>query len=132
MRSYAGRSVSEGDPRELLEAARNAPSSLNSQPWRFKVVTGRADIAWLGTKDATRKQDWPATAMNVGIALSFMMLRPVGLGECRGGMFNEEAIKTRFGIDPTLRMVTLMAAGHPAEAEVYPRRRKTLGDIVLP
>ncbi len=191
VRSYDGRPVAEGDLRELLEAARNAPSSLNSQPWRFKVVTDRADIEWLATKEATRKQGWLATtgaviicladlsgyvrdsqaaaffyrdndiiqgetmdgidayvareaaatdaakfgaaAMNVGIALSFMMLRAVdlGLGSCWVGMVSEDAVKARFGIDPALRMVALMAVGHPAEAEVYPRQRKSLDDIVL-
>lgn len=192
VRSYDGQPLSEKDLHELLEAARNAPSSLNSQPWRFKVVTDRADIAWLATKEATRKQSWLATAgaailcfadlsgyvrdsqaaaffyrdnniiqgetmdgidayvahesaaaeaakfgaaaMNVGIALSFMMLRAVdlGLGSCWVGMFNEDVIKQRFGIDPALRMVALMAVGHPTEAEVYPRQRKSLDEIVLP
>lgn len=192
VRAYDNRPVSADDLHELLEAARNAPSSLNSQPWRFRVVTDRADIEWLGTQEATRNQSWLATAgavviccadlsgyvrdsqaaaffyrdnniiqgetmdgidayvareaaaadnakfgaaaMNVGIALSFMMLRAVdlGLGTCWIGMFNEEVIKTRFGIDPTLRMVALMAVGHPAEAELHPRKRKSMDDIVLP
>lgn len=62
VRSYAPRALTEAEIRELLEAGRAAPSSLNSQPWRFKVVTDKADLAWFGTSEATRKQAWLAQA----------------------------------------------------------------------
>jgi nitroreductase len=176
---------------ELLEAARNAPSSLNSQPWRFKVVTDPADIAWFGTSEASRKQGWlagagaiivacadlehyvkdsqaaaffykdnkiiegepmagieayvareaaaaeaakfGACAMNVGIAVAFLMLRAVemGLGACWVGMFDEANIKARLAIPAGCRIVSVLAVGRPDEPEVYPRKRKALEDIVL-
>ncbi len=62
VRSFKQEALTQEQLTELLEAARNAPSSLNSQPWRFKVVTDAADLAWFGTSEASRKQSWLANA----------------------------------------------------------------------
>lgn len=191
VRAFAKSPLSQTEIEELLEAGRNAPSSLNSQPWRFKVVTDPADLAWFGTKEASRTQSWLATspaiivccadlehyikdsqsaaffyrdnkiiqgdpmdgidayvkreadaaemakfgacAMNVGLAVSFMMLRAVemGLGTCWIGMFDEAAIKARLGLPAGLRIVNLLAVGKPDEPAVYPRNRKSMEEIVL-
>jgi len=192
VRAFTKQQLTETEITELLDAARNAPSSLNSQPWRFKVVTAPADLAWFGTSAASRKQSWlsdaaaiivgcvdlanyvkdsqsaaffyrenklidgepmdgieayvareaaaaeqakfGACAMNLGIALSFLMLRAVemGLGTCWVGMFDEANVKARLGLADGLRVVNLLAVGHPDEPTVYPRKRKTLAEIVLP
>jgi nitroreductase len=192
VRAFTKHPLTEAEITELLDAARNAPSSLNSQPWRFKVVTAPADLAWFGTSAASRKQSWlsdaaaiivgcvdlanyvkdsqsaaffyrenklidgepmdgieayvareaaaaeqakfGACAMNLGIALSFLMLRAVemGLGTCWVGMFDEANVKARLGLADGLRVVNLLAVGHPDEPTVYPRKRKTLAEIVLP
>ena len=191
VRAFAQKPLAEPELLELLEAGRNAPSSLNSQPWRFAVVTKPADLAWFGTSEATRKQGWLAAApaiivccadlahyvkdsqsaaffyrdnkiidgepmdgidayvarqaaadeaskfgacaMNVGLAVSFMMLRAVemGLGTCWIGMFDEANIKARLAIPAGWRIVNLLAVGRPDEPEVYPRKRKSLEEIVL-
>lgn len=191
VRAFAKKPLTESEITELLEAARNAPSSLNSQPWRFKVVTDAADLAWFGTSEATRKQGWMADApailvccvdiahyvkdsqaaaffyrdndliqgepmdgidayvareaaaaeqakfgacaMNAAIAESFLMLRAteMGLGTCWVGMFDEANIKARFGLPEGCRIVNIMAVGWPDEPQVYPRKRKTMEEIVL-
>ena len=191
VRAFTKEKLTGAEIAELLEAARNAPSSLNSQPWRFKVVTDAADLAWFGTSEATRKQAWlcdaaaivvccvdlahyvkdsqaaafyfkenkiiegepmegieayvareeqspelakfAACAMNLSIAVSFMMLRAVdmGLGTCWIGMLDEANIKARFGLAATQRVVCLLAVGHPDEKSAAPRIRKTLDEIVL-
>uniref|UniRef100_I2Q2D2 Nitroreductase n=1 Tax=Desulfovibrio sp. U5L TaxID=596152 RepID=I2Q2D2_9BACT len=191
VRAFARKPLTEGQITELLEAARNAPSSLNSQPWRFKVVTDAADIAWFGTSEASRKQGWlsgaaaificcadlehyvkdsqaaaffyrdndiiegepmdgidayvareaaaaeqakfGACAMNVALAEAFLMLRAVemGLGACWVGMFDEANIKARFGIPAGWRIVNILAVGTPDEPTIYPRKRKSLEEIVL-
>lgn len=192
VRAFTKHPLTEAEITELLDAARNAPSSLNSQPWRFKVVTAPKDLAWFGTSEASRKQSWlsgapaiivgcvdlanyvkdsqsaafffrenkliegepmdgieayvareaaaaeqarfGACAMNLGLAVSFLMLRAVemGLGTCWIGMFDEANVKARLGLADGLRVVNLLAVGHPDEATVYPRKRKTLAEIVLP
>ncbi|MGE4557310.1 MAG: nitroreductase family protein [Desulfovibrionaceae bacterium] len=191
VRAFARQPLSKDEIRELLEAARNAPSSLNSQPWRFKVVTDPEDLAWFGTSEASKRQAWLANAgaificcadlehyvkdsqsaaffyrsnnilqgeplkgveayvqkaadddeaakfgacaMNVSIAVSFMMLRAVelGLGTCWVGMFNEANVKARFGLPMGCRVVNILAAGRPDEATVFPRKRKSLEEIVI-
>jgi len=191
VRAFAKEPLNGEEIMELLEAARNAPSSLNSQPWRFKVVTDPADLAWFGTSEATRKQGWlagaaaifvgcadlahyvkdsqaaaffyrdndiiqgetmdgidayvareavaneqakfGACAMNVAIAEAFLMLRAVemGLGTCWVGMFDEANIKARLGIPAGWRIVNILAVGRPDEPTVYPRKRKTMAEIVL-
>ena len=58
VRAFTGEPVSPGELESLIEAARLAPSSLNSQPWRFKVVTDPALIARFGEKELSRTQRW--------------------------------------------------------------------------
>ena len=191
VRAFAKEPLSDEQIHELLEAGRNAPSSLNSQPWRFAVVTDPADLAWFGTSQASRKQAWladvpaiivccadlehyvkdsqsaaffyrdnkiidgepmdgidayvareaakeeaakfGACAMNVALAVSFMMLRAteMGLGTCWIGMFDEANIKARLALPAGWRVVNLLAVGQPDEPVVYPRKRKSLDEIVL-
>ena len=189
VRTFTPMPLTEAEILELLEAARQAPSSLNSQPWRFAVITDQATRDWIATREVSRKQSWLAAApaiivccadlegyvrdtqasaffikdnklvdaepmagieayvareesasqaarfgagaMNVGIAVAFMMLRAVemGLGTCWVGMFDEQRIKERLGLGPEMRVVCLLAVGHPAEDQVPPRNRKPLAEI---
>jgi nitroreductase len=189
VRSFTDEPISEDEIFELLEAARMAPSSLNSQPWRFAVITDQATREWIATREVSRKQSWLATApalivccadlegymrdsqaaafyfkenkllekeplegieaylarektatqaarfgsgaMNVGIAVSFMMLRAteMGLGTCWVGMFDEQQLKSRLGLADKTRIVCLLAVGHPREEQPPPRNRKSLAEI---
>jgi len=61
IRKYTGQPLADETVRELLEAARLAPSSVNSQPWRFKVVRDRQEIEWIATT-GSKGQRWAATA----------------------------------------------------------------------
>ncbi|WP_415717095.1 nitroreductase family protein [Maridesulfovibrio sp.] len=192
VRSFTPEAVSSEDIAALIEAARLAPSSLNSQPWRFKVVQDKDILKRFGEKDISRTQSWladagaiivccadisgyvkdsqasaffyrendlitgdtmdgideyveressadayakfGASAMNVGISASFMMLRAVelGLGTCWVGMYDEQKVKELVGIDSELRVVGLFAVGHPAEAPVQEHSRKEISEILLP
>jgi nitroreductase len=191
VRAFTKEPVSEALIEELLEAARQAPSSLNTQPWRFKVVTDEETRAWIASSEVSKKQSWlagapailvccadlegyvkdtqasaffykeskvmdeeptqgiqeyaerevkaseaarfGASAMNVALAVSFIMLRAVelGLGTCWVGMFNEALLKERFSLTPEQRVVCLLAVGHPDETSVPPRHRKSMDEIVL-
>src|SRR5271166_4273319 len=53
VRSYTGQPVSPDDLDRILEAGRRAPSSRNTQPWDFVVVTDREQLqelakVWVG------------------------------------------------------------------------------------
>ncbi len=40
VRSYLDKAVEEGKIKAILDAARHAPSGVNTQPWQVAVVTG--------------------------------------------------------------------------------------------
>lgn len=61
IRKFTDAPVSRETLLEIIEAARLSPSSINAQPWRFKIVTDRADIEWL-SGPVTSKQRWIAGA----------------------------------------------------------------------
>lgn len=188
-RSYTGKVLSQDNVMELLKAARLAPSSLNSQPWRFKVLTERSDLSWLAGA-ASRHQAWLADAgcvflccadvgayiadsvsavqiyaetglpkemlegiqayvehektmprseqvlaasINTALAIGNMMLMATSLelGSCWVGMFDREALREKFGLQPSLHVVSLLAVGEP-EDETGPQLRKPLDEIVIP
>jgi hypothetical protein len=58
-----------------------------------------------------------AGAMNVGIAVSFMIRRAteIGLGTFWAGMFGEEQLKSKLRLAVETRIVCLLAVGHPNE-----------------
>ena len=45
VREYTDTSVDDGTLRELIDAAIQAPSAINQQPWTFVVVRDRALLA---------------------------------------------------------------------------------------
>lgn len=61
IRKFTDEPVSREDLMQIIEAARLSPSSINAQPWRFRLVTDRADIEWL-SGPVTSKQRWIAGA----------------------------------------------------------------------
>ncbi len=192
VRTFTDEPVSAGQLESLFQAARLAPSSLNSQPWRFKAVQDKAMLLEFGKKEVTRTQTWlsgagaiiaccadisgyvrdsqasafffrdnnlvqgdtmdgiddyverestavesakfGAAAMNVGISVSFMILRAMelGLGTCWVGMYNEQKVKELLNIPAEIRVVGLLAVGHPAAGQPTEHNRKPLEDILLP
>ena len=57
IRKFLDKKVTRDEVNQLLEAARLAPSGLNAQPWRFKVIQNMEDISWL-SREATKGQRW--------------------------------------------------------------------------
>lgn len=189
IRRFRPEPLAESQVEALLEAARLAPSAINCQPWRFKVVRDQAELDWLAAR-GTRNQRWVgrapvvfvccadlscfvkdqeanlraiadsgamppdmlaevegyvarnacaprdflrgAAAVNCAIALTQMMLMAVdlGLGSTWIGMFDEPAIRERYGLHPDLAVIALLAVGAPSEAPP-PRPRRDMKDILL-
>jgi len=120
----------------VLEAARWAPSSGNSQPWRF-LVARRGEYAHGLLFDALRpgNQEWAGAASalilvaartvtddgrprrfalyDTGQAVASLVTQAqaLGLSACQIGGFDGEAVRDAFGLDDGLTPVVIMAVG---------------------
>src|SRR5580658_7635770 len=120
----------------LLEAARWAPSSQNSQPWRFLVTRRGEDAhdrlfatlapgnqAWAGTASALvlvaartatddgRPQRFALYDTGQAVATLVTQAQADGLSVCQIGGFNTAAVRAEFGLDDTLTPVVVLAIG---------------------
>jgi nitroreductase len=78
-RAFTGEPISERELLTLFEAARWAPSSYNSQPWRF-VYARRDTEHWLKFLDLLNafNQSWAKNAAVLTILVSKRTLQPTG------------------------------------------------------
>jgi nitroreductase len=138
VRSFTDEAVSEGQLTRILEAGRVAPSAKNRQAWRF-VVIQKADMR-RRVQEAAFGQEYVGQApvvialcttnveykmpngqlsypVDLGIACSFMMLQAVheDLGTCVVTTFEEQDVKSLLTVPYQMRVVMLLAVGHPAE-----------------
>jgi nitroreductase len=128
--------IGDGDVAAVLEAARWAPSSGNSQPWRF-LVTRRGDDVHGALFDALRpgNQEWAGAASalilvaaqtttedgrprrfalyDTGGAVASLVTQAQarGLSACQMGGFDGEAIRDAFDLDDSLTPVVVVAVG---------------------
>jgi nitroreductase len=125
---------------KMLEAARWAPSSVNSQPWEFIVVTdpetkkrisrsfnfssflNEAPLAIAVVVDRLRTacpvQDGTTAAYAIWLAA-----HDLGLGACWINPNIPGGIKKILGIPFTKKLITILAVGYPDEAPVHTRRK---------
>lgn len=154
IRSYREAPVPENLLKEVLNAARLAPSADNAQPWRIIVVMD--EQAKLKLAAASNGQKFIAQApivlvicgmpdeafptmggymsahvIDASIAIDHVTLaaHALGLGTCWIGWFKEEKIKEILGIPEDVPIIALTPLGYPAETpEKTPR--KNLEDLV--
>ena len=127
----------------ILQAARWAPSSSNTQAWHFIVVQDRKTLSELG-EIATQgsfigqaplaiaivMDNAPRPQLDAGRALQQMELMgwSEGVGMCFAGVRDEgqqRAVKERLGIPEVMELITILAFGYRAEgpkAEGTPRK----------
>ncbi len=124
----------------LLEAARWAPSSRNSQPWHF-LVTRRGEQAharlfaalapgnqaWAGAASALvlvaartagddgRPQPWALFDTGQAVASLVTQAQADGLAVCQIGGFDTAAVRAEFGLADTLTPVVILAIGRRAD-----------------
>ena len=139
VRSYKPDPVEDEKLKQILEAARLAPSWANMQCWRFIVVTDKEKIkeiarvkgnTWLkkvpvvivacaNPKKSGSRAGLEYYAVDVAIAFEHMVLAAteLGLGTCWIGYFDERAVKKLLGIPKNVRVVALTPVGYPTEKE---------------
>ena len=152
IRDYEDRPVPEEKLRNVLEAARLAPSASNRQRWKFIVVRdsnrrqelARAAggqphlakapvvIAAVATMpEYVMMSGVPAYAVDLAIAVDHMTLAAVdeGLGTCWIGRFSQEEVRNILKVPKHYRIVTILPLGFPRQMG-RPKIRKSLDDIV--
>jgi len=152
VRAYLDKPVPEEKLVNVLEAARLAPSAMNSQPVKLIVVrdAGKRKALAQAANGQTFVGEAPiviaAVATNMShvmscgisshpidlaIAVDHMTLAAVdeGLGTCWIGAFSQEKVKEILGIPDKCRVVALLPLGYP-KRERGLKRRKSLEEIV--
>lgn len=155
IRRYKPAPVSEEVLKEVLNAARLAPSADNAQPWKILVV--RDEQMKLKLAAASNGQKFIAQAplvlvvcglpdeafptiggymsshvIDVSIAVDHLTLaaHAFGLGTCWIGWFKEDKVREILGIPEDVRIVALTPLGYPDEnPEKTPR--KNLHDLIV-
>jgi len=143
VRHYEIRPVEESLLRQLVEAARWAPSALNMQPWEFIIVTDPEIKRQLGDTAAILGIKWPhvkaAPAAIVIcarktsayarddclLAAQNIMLRAtdLGLGTCYVGGFSQEAVRVLLSIPEGYIVPGLVTVGYAANVPPAPDKR---------
>ena len=151
VREYADKVPSDADIDKVLEAGIWAPSGLNNQPWKFKVVREKAkdDLAGLTKYGETIKAapivicvflDNGATynrekdIMAIGACIQNMLLRAyeLGLGTCwLGEILNRRIdVEKHLRIDPDHELMAVISLGYPDEG-ITKGCRKGLKSFIL-
>ena len=137
IRRYTGKAVCDDDLKALLEAGMAAPSSRNRKPWHFVTVTSRETLDRLAGAHPHGKMLFEATAAiavcaKIAVSPDFWVqdcsaatenilvaATALGLGSCWLGCHPREdrveAIRKILGIPRDIGILSLIAAGHPAE-----------------
>ncbi len=152
VRKYTQTTPASSDILKVLEAARWAPSGLNNQPWRYKLVTDagvRNQLARLTTSDAILRSapciiliclDLKASynrdkdLMAIGAFIQNMLLQAydLGLGTCwLGEIVNRKReVAALMQWPEHLEFVAGVAVGY-ADEQVGERERKALDELKL-
>jgi nitroreductase len=143
IRKYKETPVAREKIKEILEAARIAPSAGHRQPWHFIVVEDKEKIKKLA------KSDWAADAPvmivgladkeaspgwcenDLGIAFEHIVLAAtdLGLGTCWMGQSNrEDMVRELLDIPDHFKVVAVTPVGEVNE-KPSPKERKSLDEI---
>ena len=153
-RNYESRPVEAEKLDYIMECVRLAPSAVNLQPWRFRIVTDQEVIAqlqtcykrdWLSTAPciivacANHEESWHRRADNkdhadidVAIAVEHICLAATeqGLATCWVCNFNAEKCCEVLQLPENMEPVVLVPIGYPLD-ECKEKNRKALEDILF-
>lgn len=154
VRSYSDKPVPDEIIKEIMEAARLAPSAKNLQEWKFVIVRDgeikeelckaakgqrfvkEAPVVIAGIATYTSyvmTNGIPACHVDLAIAMEHIALMAAekGLGTCWIGAFYQEKAKEILDVPDNCLIIALMTLGYPKE-ELKPeeKRRKDLNEII--
>ena len=136
VRVYTEQPIAAPDLDRILEAGRRSPSSQNSQPWDFVVVTEREQLqelskVWGGAHHVAisaatvapvarvRGEDWQRLAVqyDLGQATMSMMLvaADLGIGSGHSAVADQDLARKLLGYPEDRFCAYLIAFGYPAD-----------------
>ena len=157
VREFDKRPIEQEKLDYIMECVRLAPSAVNLQPWRFRVVSDKPTLEALAS---CYKRDWLATApciivaccdheqswhrradnkdfgeVDVAIAIEHICLAACeqGLGSCWVCNFNADLCREKLSLPENLEPIALVPLGYATEAlaEAPEKKRKDFCDILF-
>ena len=143
VRSFEDRELSAGDVDRILEAGRRAPSSRNSQPWDFVLVTDREQLrelakVWRGAGHVANSAATVALVIprfeeerqrltaryDLGQATMAMMIAAadLGIGAGHSAVGDQEQARRVLGLPEDRVAAYLIDFGYPADRPLRPLR----------
>ncbi|MBO4487938.1 MAG: nitroreductase family protein [Bacteroidaceae bacterium] len=152
-RSYQSAEVPQEKLDYIMECVRLAPSAVNRQPWRFRIVSSEADRAklcqcynreWFATApvviiaSAMRDEAWVRADgkyhgdIDIAIAVEHLCLAATeqGLATCWVCNFDADLCKNLFALGNNEEAVVLIPLGYAAD-QPKEKSRKPKEEIVL-
>jgi nitroreductase len=154
VRVYTEQPIAAPDLDRILEAGRRSPSSQNSQPWDFVVVTGREQLqelskvwshahhvaisaATVALVAPVRDEEWQRLSVqyDLGQATVSMMLAAadLGIGSGHSAVAEQDLARKLLGYPEDRFCAYLIAFGYPADRPLRPIRnphRRPFDDVV--
>jgi len=143
-RAYQDKAIEQDKLDTIFEAARLAPSAMNTQDWRFVVVTDKeirrrvaehtnrpevfrkagAIIAACSNSDHVMRCGQAIGPIDVAIALEHIALQAAesGLATCWIGSFDTDKVRAILDIPADVAIIELMAIGYPADSKKQTQR----------
>jgi nitroreductase len=156
IRTFRNQELPQGTIEKLLEAASQAPSAGNVQPWKF-VIASKKEVKQAFSKAAFEQEclveapvlivvcaDLKLATESYGLrgktlyclqdtaaAIQNILLTAcsLGLGSCWIGAFKEDQIRKSINAPQEMRPIALIPIGYPNEAPTT-RKRRPLSQIV--
>ena len=143
VRSFEDRELSAGDLDRILEAGRRAPSSRNSQPWDFVLVTDREQLrelakVWRGAGHVAKSAATVALVIprfeeerqrltaryDLGQATMAMMIAAadLGIGAGHSAVGDQAQARRVLGFPEDRVAAYLIDFGYPADRPLRPLR----------
>jgi nitroreductase len=147
VRKYHNQPIPDEDLAAILEAARQAPSARNRQPWHMVAVLDRgqrlklaglclgqlwlakAGMLLVGIARPKVSENWCVIDTTIALENAVLAAQGLGYGSCWIGAFHQGGVKALLGIPDEERVVAILAVGVPAQ-EPKARSRKPLTELI--
>ena len=151
-RYYQSKPVEQGKLDYIMECVRLAPSAVNRQPWRFRIVSseeGRKKLCqcysreWFTTAPVIiiasilHDEEWVRSDgkhhgdIDIAIAVEHLCLAAAeqGVGTCWVCNFDAKLCKSLFALSDNEEAAVLIPLGYPAD-ELREKNRKPISEII--